>query len=105
MEKTGSMPPEAPAMMEIVPVGAMVVAAALRIGTRVPRSLQRFRQLSAKYAWSISAVVKSEPWKFGNSPRFSASSMDISQAVLRTKLMVRSARPTAASESYGTPRR
>ena len=72
---TGSMPDEHPASIEMVPVGAMAVTVAFRIGRPV-RYIERLQ--------------------FGKGPRSSARRQDWSCAFSLTKAMRRSARSSAA---------
>jgi len=77
---SGSIPLEHPAMMLIVPVGAMVVVVAFR--TRGPPSRSY-----------------TEPAKFGNTPRSAASSTEAARASSCTKPMISPAMRQASSES------
>ena len=77
------MPLEQPAMMLIVPVGAIVVTVALR--TRAPPG-----------------ASKMEPSKLGNTPRSRARSSLAARASSWMKLITSAAILQASSESYGT---
>ena len=90
----GSMPPEQPAMMEMVPVGATVV----RLQFRSFRS-GRIRLPSSSRA-QVSSGPQMDASHAGNSPRVSAKR---SEAFLASSLMNSiTVRPssTPASESY-----
>ncbi len=82
--KSGSIPLDVPAMMLMVPVGAMVVVVALRRGAS-PRA------------------ANSDRWKLGNSPRAFASSLEASLDASCMADMILSAIRTASSLSYGMP--
>ena len=79
---SGSMPDDASAMIEIVPVGATVVRVALRYGA------------SGSYR---------EPFHAGKTPRSRASSSEASFAFSWMKRISSSPSASASSESYGTP--
>ncbi len=91
--KSGSIPPEQPAKMEMVPVGATVVRLqlrSLRIGrTRVP---------SARLAAFLSGP-QIDFSQAGNTPRVVASRSDSTRACSFTKPMTRRPSSTPASES------
>ncbi len=71
------MPEEHPAIIERVPVGAMVVTVALR---------------------TLALPSKTLPWWLGNTPRSFASAIEAALPSVCTKLMVRSASSTASWE-------
>ncbi len=97
--KSGSIPPEQPAMIEIVPVGATVVRLQLR----------SFRIGRMRSPFASRAQVSSGPQMLashaGNAPRCSASRSEACFDSSSTKAISLRASSTPSSLSYGTPTR
>ena len=86
----GSMPPEQPAKIEIVPVGATVSRLQLRSGR-----IGRMRLPSERRA-QLSSGPQMDSAQAGNTPRLSASLADATLASSSMKRMTVSASSTAA---------
>ncbi len=86
------MPPEQPAMIEIVPVGATVVRLQLR-----RRRSGRIRSPSASRA-QVASGPQIERSHSGNTPRSTASCSDLTFASSSTKCITRSASSSDSSE-------
>ncbi len=91
--KSGSIPPEQPAKMEMVPVGATVV----RLQLRSFRS-GRIRSPSARLA-AVSSGPQIDSSQAGNTPRVSASFSDALRASSLTNSMTRRPSSTPSVES------